>query len=193
MKQLFFGVCCLLVFSAGCFRHQYKKPITGGYYLYAYASDEDMSVMHFDKYGGLEIISPTVFSIGYDKNFIIAKQHPNRQEEIQKRLFNYDTTEKAYLLTDPNDTIYISGKDDSIYEKKGKYYHISNGWNPPDSLKPFKKETNYFIIDIRKYNRQQPNSYDRYEFKSENDFLEKRKQLNVSDQLTFSIIDSTLI
>jgi hypothetical protein len=90
MKQLFFGMCCLIFFSAGCFRHQYKKPIANGYYLYAYASDEDMLVMHFDKYGGLEIISPTVFAIGYDKNFIIAKQHPTiYPEKENKNITNY--------------------------------------------------------------------------------------------------------
>ncbi|HEY2725897.1 MAG TPA: hypothetical protein VGI61_01885 [Parafilimonas sp.] len=84
MKQLFV-VCCLIFFSAGCFRHEYKKPIANGYYLYAYAADEDMSIMHFDNYGGMEIINPTVFSIGYDKDFIIAKQHPAIYPEKENR------------------------------------------------------------------------------------------------------------
>jgi hypothetical protein len=90
MKQLSFIVCCLLFFSAGCFRHGYKKLIINGYYLYAYADDEDMCIMHFDKYGGLEIVNPTVFSIGYDKNFIIAKQHPTiYPEKENKKITNY--------------------------------------------------------------------------------------------------------
>ena len=199
MKRLLLILTIISAIFSGCFwgdeAYEYKK-LTKDFWLNWWGEENNKYLLlstEKDGNGGLILIKETVFAVGYDDNFIIAKQHPNRQEEIQKRLFNYDTTEKAYLLTDPNDTIYISGKDDSIYEKKGKYYHISNGWNPPDSLKPFKKETNYFIIDIRKYNRQQPNSYDRYEFKNENDFLKKRKQLNVSDQLTFSIIDSTLI
>ena len=58
--------------------------------MYAYAVDEDMCLMYFDKYGGLEIISPTVFSIGYDKNFIIAKQHPAIYPEKENRsITNY--------------------------------------------------------------------------------------------------------
>ena len=90
MKRLLFVAGCLIIFCTGCFRHQYKKLITGDYYLYAYATDEDMCIMHFDKYGGLEIISPTVFSIGYDKNFIIAKQHPTIYPEKENRaITNY--------------------------------------------------------------------------------------------------------
>ena len=186
------------IFS-GCFwgdePYEYKK-LTKDFWLNWWAEENNKYLLlstEKDGNGGLILVKETVFAVGYNDSFIIAKQHPNRQEEIQKRLFNYDTIEKAYVLTNPSDTIYISGSDDSIYQKNGKYYHISNGWNPPDSLKPYKKETNYFIIDIRKYNRQKPNSYDIYELKNENDFIRKRKELKVSEQLTFSIVDSTLM
>ena len=36
----------------------------------------------------LEIVSPTVFSIGYDKNFIIAKQHPTIYPEKENKARN---------------------------------------------------------------------------------------------------------
>ena len=105
MKQLSFIVCCLICL-AGCFRHQYKKPITGRYYLYAYAADEDMTIMHFDKYGGLEIIGPTVFSIGYDKNFIIAKQHPTiYPEKENKQITNYFIISLKQPVTWTSDSI----------------------------------------------------------------------------------------
>jgi hypothetical protein len=133
MRQLFFGVCCLLFFSAGCFRHEYKKPIINGYYLYAYAADEDMCIMHFDKYGGLEIISPTVFSIGYDKDFIIAKQHP------------------------------------AIYPEKEN-----------------KKKTNYFIISLKK-----PVAWTGDNIAigplNESEFIKMRKELKITDTLSFFI------
>ncbi len=88
MKQL--AIIFLIVFSAGCFRKEYKQSITGGYALYAYASHEDMTIMYFDKYGGFEVIGPTVFAIGYDKNFIIAKQHPAVYPEKENKLItNY--------------------------------------------------------------------------------------------------------
>jgi hypothetical protein len=77
-------------FLTGCFRHEYKKTIANGYTLYAYEADEDMSLAHFDKYGALEIITPTVFSIGYNKDFIIAKQHPTiYPDKENKSITNY--------------------------------------------------------------------------------------------------------
>ena len=199
MKRLLIILIIISTILSGCIfgddQYEFKK-LTKDFWLNWTVEENNKTLLlstEKDGNGGTILIKETVFAVGYDDNFIIAKQHPNRQEEIQKRLFNYDTTEKAYLLTDPSDTIYISGKDDSIFKKNGNYYHISNGWNPPDSLKPYKNETNYFIIDIRKYKRQQPNNYDTYKFQNENDFLKKRQQLKISDQLTFSIIDSSLM
>jgi len=76
MKQLPVFFYCILFFSTGCLRHEYKKPLCNNYFLYAYAADEDMCIIYADKYGAIDIIGPTVFSVGYDKNYIIAKQHP---------------------------------------------------------------------------------------------------------------------
>jgi len=76
MKQVLILFCFFIFFIPGCFNQRYKKDIINGYALYAYDTNEDMTLMHFDKYGGLEIISPTVFSVGYNSEFIIAKQHP---------------------------------------------------------------------------------------------------------------------
>lgn len=76
MKQVLILFCFFIFFIPGCFNQRYKKDLINGYALYAYDTNEDMTLMHFDKYGGLEIISPTVFSVGYNEDFIIAKQHP---------------------------------------------------------------------------------------------------------------------
>jgi len=76
MKSLLILVCLFAFFLTGCLRHEYKKAIVNGYTLYAYETNQDMTLTYFNKYGGIEIIPPTVFSIGYNKNFIIAKQHP---------------------------------------------------------------------------------------------------------------------
>ena len=104
------------------------------YYLYAYASDEDMLIMHFDKYGGLEVVGSTVFAVGCNKDFIIAKQHP------------------------------------AIYPEKEN-----------------KSVTNYFIIPLKK-----PVTWLNENVAigplSENEFAEKKKQLNVPDTLDFSIV-----
>ena len=91
MRQLIFAATTLsIVITTGCLRKEYKKPIINGYYLYAYATNEDMTIMHFDKYGGIEIIGATVFSVGFDTSFIIAKQHPCiYPEKENKNITNY--------------------------------------------------------------------------------------------------------
>ncbi len=84
MSRLSFFIAAILLFT-GCFRREFKQPIAKGYSLYAYACHEDMTIMYFDKYGGFEIVGPTVFAMGYDKNFIIAKQHPAIYPEKENR------------------------------------------------------------------------------------------------------------
>jgi len=143
------------------------------------------------KYGGAVLIPETVFAVGFNDNIIIAKQHPNKQEEISARLFNRDST-GYYRLSNPADTVYIwSG--DSIFRKNGHWYHISNGWNPPDSLFPYKKKTNYYIIDISDSKKNTWNSKERvYKYTTESDFKEGRKNLGVPDELKFNFLDREL-
>lgn len=144
-----------------------------------------------NKYGGSTIISETIFAVGFNDDFIIAKQHPNKQEEISKRLFNRDST-RNYRLSNPADTIYIS-EEYSIFIRNGNYYHLSNGWNPPDSLFPYRNETKYHIIDIREYGLNKWNSREHtYEYKSESEFQLGRQKLGVPDNLNFTIIDEKL-
>jgi hypothetical protein len=89
MKPLQLFLCCIICLCTAC-RHEYKKALCNGYALYAYAADEDMCVIYCDKYGCLDIIGPTVFSVGYDKNYVIAKQHPAiYPEKENKRITNY--------------------------------------------------------------------------------------------------------
>ena len=144
-----------------------------------------------DGNGGTFVVEKTVFAVGFDNNFIIAKQHPDMEDEIESRIFNSDSISGDYILIDPSDTIYLS-EEDSIYQKNGKWYHISNGWNPPDSLKPYKAITNYYLVDIREYNRKKWDNSKIYKFSNETDFNKKRLELNVPEKLTFTIKNSLL-
>jgi hypothetical protein len=108
MKKILFVIVCIFFLSTGCFRRQYKKPVIKGYYLYAYATDEDMCIMHFDKFGGLEIVGPTVFSIGYDTNFIIAKQHPTIYPEKENKSIT------NYFIISLKDTVMWTAKSNAI-------------------------------------------------------------------------------
>ncbi len=171
------------------------KHITEDYYLnWTYEKSEQSLLKSSDegKSGSIEI-PETVFAVGFDKSFIIAKQHPNKEKEISERLFGkYDDVE-GFLLENPSDTIYLA-KDDSIHQKNGKWYHSSNGWDPPSSLKPYKKTTYYYIIDLRNQNSktQKINTENSYRFDKLKDFEQKRKELGVSKNLNFTIIEKEL-
>ena len=95
--------------------------------LYAYATDEDMTLMHFDKYGGLEIITPTVFSIGYDKNFIIAKQHPTiYPEKENKSITNYFIVPLKQSVKWTDDNIAIGPLTENTFWKWRKKLNIAD-------------------------------------------------------------------
>jgi hypothetical protein len=177
-----------------------------------YFADEDQSTKHLTKdfnlcwwgekksssiyinknqneYGGGTVVEETVYEIGYDDNFIIAKQYPNKEKEINSRLFSIqDSISKDFLIANLSDTIYLS-KDDSVYTKNGNWYHISNGWNPSDSLYPYKKITNYHIIDIRNYNSDNQNGFERYSFDNQKDFELKKVELNIPKNLKFKALN----
>ena len=163
------------------------KKVTGDYYLqWQYENKDQILLRSSDegKSGAIEI-SETVYAVGFNNKFIIAKQHPNMEREISDRLFgNYDTN-GDYLLENPADTIYLS-QDDKIYEKDGKWYHISNGWSPSDSLKPYRKITLYHIIDITKKRN------NKWVFDNEMDFLKEREKLGISKELDFTMVDREL-
>lgn len=138
-----FNFLFLLVFSLliGCQGVAIKEKIEGNYYLIATDAEEDLSLTYHEaadenNYG--TIINATVFAIGHNNEYIIAKQHPR------------------------------------------------NFPNPPD-----KSITNFFILPIKK----------KFDWKTNNDLLgpltleqfnEKRKELNISNDLKFTIIKNNL-
>ena len=138
------------------------------------------------------VVESSVFAVGFNEQFIIAKQHPNTANEILERLNEYDFDEKAYYLNDLSDTIWLQKKD-NIYKNNGKFYHKDylNRNQLPDSLKPYKKITNYYIIDLRNYEKGNSNSYKVHKM-TEKGFLIMRKYLDVPEDLTFTIINPEL-
>lgn len=164
-----------------------SKKITKDYYLVWVYDKSNQKVLKSSNEGksGIVKIPETVFAIGFNENYIIAKRHPNLEDKISQSLFNIDNDQGDYLITNPADTVYLS-KDDEIYQKNGKWYHISNGWNPPDSLKPYKEITFYHIIDIKSEIGAS------HVFLNESDYLKKRKELGIPKDLNFTVIDEEL-
>ena len=163
------------------------RKITKDYYLrWVYEKNEQIIIRSSDggKQGGT-VVGETVFAVGFDENYIIAKQHPNLEKEVSQRLFSERAANGDYVLSNPNDTIYL-WKGDEYYQENGKWFHKTNGWDPTDSLKPYKAKTIYHIIQIGEENRTQ------YKFENENQFLAKRKKLGIPENLDFTIVDEDL-
>lgn len=141
-----------------------------------------------NKYGGGVIIPETVFAVGYDDNFIIAKQHPNNDDTISWNNINEHETWKLDSI--PSDTL---GDQRSYVKINGEWHGISNGRNLHQDLFPDKKITYYYIVDIRNYDSRNWSSKDNvHKVNTEREFEQKRKELGVSDKLTFTIIDKDL-
>lgn len=139
----------------------------------------------------MNIIGPCIFAVGFDENYIIAKQHPDSAAKIQDRLFIPDKATGYFKLLSPADTIWLS-KEDRYFERNGHWYHISNGWNPPDSLKPYKAITYYYIIDLRNYDESNSNSLKVEKYNSIEDFESGREKLGVPQALDFTLVSTTL-
>ena len=130
MHRIIILLLFIIIFS-GC---HYNKPLAPGYELSAIDTDEAMSIYYYDNGMGIGVINPTVFAVGYNEDFIIAKQHPRKFP------------------------------------------------NPPD-----KSITNYFIIPIKDKVRQSPDD-NKIGPLTESEFKEKRKELGIPDEVTFSIV-----
>jgi hypothetical protein len=122
-------LCVILLTSCWWYKaFVYEEQIVDVYYLTACDSEEDMCIQ-----GDMVVIKSTVFAVGYNEDFIIAKQHPH---EFAKPI------------------------DKSI--------------------------TNYYIIPLKNKVSEFPDSNKIGPLTLEQ-FTEKRKELNVSDSLKFTI------
>ena len=134
MKQLIF--CTVVMFHiVGC-KGLSSKKITDNYFLIAMDYEKEKTNLSYKISSGdyIGVITSTVFAVGYNEDFIIAKQHPRKFP------------------------------------------------NPPD-----KSITNYFIIPIKDKVRQSPDD-NKIGPLTESEFKEKRKELGIPDEVTFSIV-----
>lgn len=185
----------LVILASSCFFDEpsYSKPLVNDLKLEWWGHKKRQKITlgkNQSSFGGLMIIPETVFAVGYNDDFLIAKNYPNKEEEIHRRLFNYSKETGDFRITDPKDTIYLSS-DDSIYQKNGTWYHFSNGWNPPNDLFPYKDSIYYHILDMRDWGDTQ--SWDDkhlFRFTSEEEFLKKKKELKIPEVIQFQIVYS---
>lgn len=148
--------------------------------------------------GGNEpITDQTIYAVGYDSTFIIAKAHPDNIPTIRKKLFVDTNARGDYSLQTPTDTQYLNDEKefyrDSIYQENGKWYHTRKDWyGSPNKIYLDKTKTIYYIINIKNY----PNNWKTKEnvtiYYDENSFIKARTELNVSTKLDFTIITKDL-
>jgi hypothetical protein len=81
----------LIIIAQGCQIGDYEQKINGDYYLSALDSKQNMEIVYIDKQSYMfSVIGATVFSIGSNDEFIIAKQHPKKfPNKSNKSITNY--------------------------------------------------------------------------------------------------------
>lgn len=142
-----------------------------------------------DEYGGAKIIAETVYAVGYNDNFIIVKQHPNKLVEVVDKLFNKKIGD-SWVIENLEDTVYLNS--DLVHFKDGNWLYKGNE-SDLDNLFPYKDETFFYIVDIRDYQyRFWRNDKNIYKLTSEEEFENMRKELNISNELVFTIINPDL-
>tara|TARA_R110001583_G_scaffold129547_1_gene281334 strand:- start:6440 stop:6871 length:432 start_codon:yes stop_codon:yes gene_type:complete len=119
------GIAILLIlqscyFGAGLV----EKDIVGDYSLFANNTlDELCIIYHSDKYSNRLIVPETVFAVGHNRDFIIAKSHPKNSENgITKNVTYYHIIEidKKSTEQSPNLTL-------EQFLQKRKRLNIPNG------------------------------------------------------------------
>jgi len=92
MRKTEFHMLILLLGSiilTSCIGNVYEKELTAGYELSANDDISGMSIYANDGQYQVGVVNATVFSVGFDQNFIIAKQHPFKNNSINKSVTNY--------------------------------------------------------------------------------------------------------
>jgi len=84
-------VTCFLLFQSCYFgAGMVEQNITDKYWLFANNTMDEMSIWYFPKNGSNLIVKETVFAVGYNDNFIIAKNHPkDLAGKINKSVTHY--------------------------------------------------------------------------------------------------------
>ncbi len=83
-------ISLVLLLLTGCIgAASHNEKLTGRFYLLAIDDMSDMTVCHLDSIYRIGIIPSTVFAVGYNDKYIIAKQHPEELTKIDKSITNY--------------------------------------------------------------------------------------------------------
>ena len=96
----------LLLFAQGC-GFVYERHLTGNYYLIAVDTKEDMDVCYHPQsedapYAG--ITGASVYAVGYDDEFILAKGYRALKDSMGRSLQRYDRQVTEYYIIPVDNT-----------------------------------------------------------------------------------------
>ncbi len=199
MRKIALGfIICLVLTSCLFGDNPYvQKPLIKNYWLYWLDYKKNQQIVYCtteNVYGSIQniIIPKTVFAVGFNNRFIIAKQHPFIADSLENSLYDgWNKNDRGhYPVKHLKDTVFLK-EGDTVYLERGKWYHTENRYSYiPDSLSPYKEITIYHIIDTGKKNGNNP--YTHFSFRSESDFKQKCQKLGIGNNLKFSIFEKTL-
>ena len=88
------NIFCLFTFTSllqSCIDNTHNKKLNGGYYLSAMDVEDDMEIIYKNEQDYMfTVVNATVFAVGQNHDFIIAKQHPKLSSSgTDKGVTNY--------------------------------------------------------------------------------------------------------
>lgn len=191
-KTDFIGVIIILITFSGCSLDKPKisenvvKDFNLGWWSETRYTALFLNNDH-EEYGGREIIPETVVEIGYNEDFIIAKQHPNLYKEIKERVLDNET-DLGFELTNASDTVYLP--NEFLINSNGKWILKKEGVENLDYLFPYKEITYYYIVKIGDYRlRYWAREGNVFRFESEQEFNAGRIELGVPQSLELTPVD----
>lgn len=114
MKSLLRILIIFLIPS--CHFGDFSEPLTANYELDAIDVKRDMSIYVSIDESWVGVVDATVFAVGYNEDFIIAKQHP----DFDKRVTNYYIIPLKFKVADSPDENRIGPLTEREFMEKRK-------------------------------------------------------------------------
>jgi hypothetical protein len=167
----FFTVSCLVLFSCSGFGPAYHQLLTDKFYLTAPDDMQQMSICYQTSSSGFDcVISETVFAAGYNDRFIIAKQH-------SRQFFGKANKDSIWYYIIDVDTIVQQRNSFVAVTDTVTFRSVFKDRKGLDSIGD--PETSIYITSYKP----PPAGKMTYD-----EFIERRKALNVPDSVHFTIV-----
>lgn len=150
MRKISQAICIIIpTLLTSCFWGSYKnEQIVGPYFLSAPDSPDQMSIVYTEKEdysGGGVVIDRTIYEIEWNKDFIVAKQHPSNIKRTITEIYvghKFDSLKKTGQVTNIHLIADSLGKRKYALEEQSGRFEITKDKNKNDV-------TLYYLIDVK--------------------------------------------